>query len=531
MRIIKLFSFLYLIFIACKQTPKAPQSLPETKAHLSPEIRYGALFEAVQLNAVFPDSKTFADCRPKSSTDEILNKYQKAKLNTDFDLKLFVSEHFELPVNYSSGFKSDTSRSISDHIKAFWPVLLRQPHTTDTGTLIPFSKPYIASREATNELNYWDSHFIILGLKSTGQWDLIENMVDNYANLIDEYGFIPGCNRTYCLSRSQAPVFSLIVRILAENNGIETMKKYLPFLQKEYDFWMDGMYQLSNANPAAKHVVRLQDGSILNRYWDKSDQPRPEAYLEDIAFVKDLDRPAGEVYRHIRSAVESGWEFSSRWLKDGHYLASIHTTDIIPVDLNALLYLLEMTLAEAYEIDGDVERSTLMKQKAQNRKMALFRYCWNEKAGFFLDYDFVARKVKSMPSLAAVYPLYVNLAEQYQADSVASKIEKESLKDGGLLTTLTETGQDWDAPNGWPHLQWIAIDGLRNYGYNALADSIKHRWIALNEKVYKNSGRLHEKYNVSEDDLKSYGEEHPFQNGNGWTNGVFLSLFMEELNE
>jgi alpha,alpha-trehalase len=173
----------------------------------------------------------------------------------------------------------------------------------------------------------------------------------------------------------------------------------------------------------------------------------------------------------------------------------------------------------------------LYSQKAEIRKIALHRYCWNEKEGFFLDYDFIARDFTEVPSLAAMYPLFFNMAEQAQADSVASKIEKDFLKDGGVLTTLVETGQQWDAPNGWAPLQWITIKGLRNYGYNDLSDTIKQRWVALNKKVYKNTGKMFEKYNVSDISFEAGGEEYPVQNDFGWTNGVLLKLLMEDFEE
>jgi len=531
MKEIKLLLFISILFVGCKQSPKEQTPLPETKNHLSPDVRYGALFEAVQLNSIFPDSKTFVDCTPKFSTDDILNKYQKAQLQADFDLKSFVNENFDLPISYSSDFKSDVSATAEEHIKALWPVLTRQPDSATVGTLLPLPEPYIVPGGRFGEVYYWDSYFTILGLQVSERWDLIENMADNFSFLIENHGFIPNGNRTYYLSRSQPPFYSLIIRVLVEGKGETILKKYLPYLQKEYNFWMDGEEQLNNENTAVNHVVQLQDGSILNRYWDKSDQPRPESYKEDVALVKDLERPAGEVYRHIRSAAESGWDFSSRWFKDGQYMASIHTTDIIPVDLNALLYHLELTLSKAYEIEGKAEQSALYKQKAEDRKIALFQYCWNEEQAFFMDYDFIARDYTEVPSLAAMYPLYFEMAEQSQADSVASKIEKDFLKDGGVLTTLVETGQQWDAPNGWAPLQWITIKGLRNYGHNDLAESIKHRWVNLNKKVYKNTGKMVEKYNVSDISLDAGGGEYPVQDGFGWTNGVLLKLLMEDFEE
>ena len=528
MREFKLLLILTVLFVSCKQSPTDQTPLPENKTHLSPEIRYGALFEAVQMNAVFPDSKTFVDCTPKFSTDEILKKYEKAQLQADFDLKAFVHENFDLPISYSSDFKSDVSASAEEHINALWPVLTRQPDAATVGTLLPLPNSYIVPGGRFGEVYYWDSYFTILGLQVTERWEMIENMTDNFSFLIENQGFIPNGNRTYYLSRSQPPFYSLIVRVLEEGKGEEVLKKYLPFLQREYDFWMNGINDINDENPAIEHVVRLQNGSVLNRYWDKGDQPRPESYKEDVELVKDLEEPAADVYRHIRSAAESGWDFSSRWFRDGQYMASIHTTDIIPVDLNALLYHHELTLSKAYEISGDTVQASMYNQKAEDRKLATLKYCWNEEKAFFMDYDFIARDFTEVPSLAAMYPLYFEMATQEQADSVASIIERDFLKDGGVLTTLNETGQQWDAPNGWAPLQWVTIKGLRNYGHNDLAEKIKRRWVDLNVKVYKNTGKMVEKYNVTDISLEAGGGEYPVQDGFGWTNGVLLKLLMED---
>ncbi|HRD82696.1 MAG TPA: trehalase family glycosidase, partial [Saprospiraceae bacterium] len=96
------------------------------------------------------------------------------------------------------------------------------------------------------------------------------------------------------------------------------------------------------------------------------------------------------------------------------------------------------------------------------------------------------------------------------------------------VTTLTQTGQQWDAPNGWAPLQWITIQGLRQYGQTALADDIRNRWVALNEKVYRNTGKMVEKYNVMDMTLDAGGGEYPVQDGFGWTNGVLLRLLTEK---
>src|SRR5690348_15273216 len=88
---------------------------------------------------------------------------------------------------------------------------------------------------------------------------------------------------------------------------------------------------------AARHVVRLLGGTVLNRYWDQRHAPRDESYLEDVQTASHSSRPAPEVWRNLRAAAESGWDFSSRWLADGETLATIRTLAILPVDLNCLL--------------------------------------------------------------------------------------------------------------------------------------------------------------------------------------------------
>ncbi|MEJ2196528.1 MAG: trehalase family glycosidase, partial [Ignavibacteriaceae bacterium] len=110
------------------------------------------------------------------------------------------------------------------------------------------------------------------------------------------------------------------------------------------------------------------------------------------------------------------------------------------------------------------------------------------------------------------------------ASGVAKNIKKLFLKNGGLISTSNHTGQQWDAPNGWAPLQWMAIIGLRNYGFNDLADDIKSRWLLLNENVFNRTGKMFEKYNVEDISLHAGGGEYDLQDGFGWTNGIASAL-------
>ena len=481
------------------------------------------LFDEVQMNRIFEDGKTFVDCIPKQSTVIIQQQYLDQKDKPGFNLKEFVLSKFDLPHVFVGSYQSDTNKTAADHINELWTVLTRQPDEKK-GSLIPLPHSYIVPGGRFGEVYYWDSYFTMLGLKVSGRFEMIENMVANFSYLIQTVGYIPNGNRTYYLGRSQPPFYSLMVQLLADIKGNDILSTYLQPLETEYNFWMKGVNELNEKNNAADHVVRMKDGELLNRYWDDNDTARPESYREDVELTHNTSQPAKILYRHLRAGAESGWDYSSRWFKDESSFATIHTTEIIPVDLNCLLFHLEQIIASAFRINGAEEKASHYKSLAEKRKQAIQKYCWNNATGFYVDYDWENNLQKNSLSLAGAAPLFFKLATAAQADKIASIIEQQFLKPGGLVTTLKQTGQQWDAPNGWAPLQWMVAAGLKNYGHSKLAETIASRWIALNDKVYKATGKMMEKYNVEDLSQLAGGGEYESQDGFGWTNGVYLAF-------
>ena len=481
------------------------------------------LFEDVQLGDIFPDGKTFVDCLPKHPLHEIAKEYRRTKNSAGFNLKDFVNAHFERAPEYGSDYVSDPTKAVEEDVESLWTILTRQPDTA-AGSLIPLPFPYIVPGGRFREIYYWDSYFTSLGLRASGKIDIIENMVDNFSHLIDTVGYIPNGNRTYYLGRSQPPFYAMMVKLLVEERGEGTLLKYLPQLEREYQFWMKGAEQLNAKRSRAHHSARMRDGEVLNRYWDENSTPRPESFQEDFELSHQSDQLPAYLFRHLRAGAESGWDFSSRWFKDGHSLTSIHTTDIAAVDLNCLLLNLERTIAEACQVARNVQEAQRFEEIAARREAAIQKYFWNEEKSFYFDYDIAGGQQSSAVTLAGVFPLFFKVATEKQAKAVAGTVEKKFLMPGGVVTTLERTGQQWDAPNGWAPLQWITIVGLENYGHHELAAEIVRRWINLNSDVFKRTGKLMEKYNVVDTRLEAGGGEYPGQDGFGWTNGVLLAL-------
>ena len=492
----------------------------------SPEVLFKDLFAAVQTDAIYPDGKTFVDAVPKDAPAKILAQYHSDHPDSPQALQSFVAAHFTLPAQAASGTSPPEKVSIVNHIDTLWYELTRTtPRAAPYSSALPLPKPYVVPGGRFREMYYWDSYFTMLGLAESGRQDLLNDMVGNFAYLIDTYGHIPNGARTYYLSRSQPPFFFAMVGLLSKDEPAAAYARYLPQLKLEYEFWMEGAKTL-HPGEAHRHVVALQDGSILNRYWDDKDTPRDESYRDDVEAARASDRPPQQVYRDLRAAAESGWDFGSRWFADGKNRSGIETTDIIPVDLNSLLFGLENAIRVGCEHGGDTACANDFAHRATVRRAAMDKYLWDPAQGAYYDYLWTRKSAIKRISAVTLYPLFFGAASSTQATGVAAATTHELLQPGGVVTTVLRTGQQWDAPNGWAPLQWIAIEGLRRNGNPGLAEVIACRWMVNVQNVYAQTGKLVEKYDVMTIGRQGGGGEYPTQDGFGWTNGVMRKLMV-----
>jgi len=513
------------LILAISSAAQGQSQPPAVSTAAPPQVLFGNLFVAVQSAKVFPDSKTFADAVPKSAPTDILARFAAAKPVSREALQAFVAENFELPAALSGAEGPGHERvTIARHIDLLWDQLTRAPASVPPyASLLPLPEPYVVPGGRFRELYYWDSYFTMLGLVESGRHDLAQHMVRDFASLIDTYGHVPNGTRTYYLSRSQPPFFHAMVGLLSPEDPAASYSRYLPQLRREHAFWMQGE---KGVRPGAAHrrVVAMPNGAVLNRYWDDLDTPRDESYREDTELAQRSARSPRQLYRDIRAAAESGWDFSSRWFADGKSLATIDTTEIIPIDLNSLLYALEEAIGAGCARAHDSACVSEFTHRARVRREAVNRYLWDEAAGVYRDYHFAHKAQVPRASAATLYPLFAALASPAQAAAVAATVARDLLKAGGIVTTPLVSGQQWDAPNGWPPLQWIGVAGLRRYAVSTLADRVACRWMAGVNRVYAQSGKLVEKYDVLTTGRVGGGGEYPLQDGFGWTNGVMRKL-------
>ena len=468
----------------------------------------GRVFEAVQLAWVFADSKVFVDAVPLFDDATIEDRFDALPKPLDRDALLrFVDENFVLPTPPPA--RQPSHVSIDQYLQDQWPVLLRAHTTVPNGSsLIALPHPYVVPGGRFDEQFYWDTFFTGLGLLRHGHVDLLSAMVDNLVFMQDSIGHIPNGSRTYLASRSQPPMLAAMVRALM-GVGVDG-HRYLPALLREHAFWTSG-----------ERVVAL-GASTVARYFDDLDTPRPESFAEDVHLAGGAR--CGDLFRNLRAGAESGWDFSSRWCGDPLDLATIETTDVIPVDLNVLLVELEALIADLRHAAGEMTGAEEFRVAAAQRAALIREHFWDSDNAWFVDLDRRSGRHRPALTLAGILPLVAGVADRKQAMAAARTLRDRFLAPGGLRTTLVNSGQQWDAPNGWAPLQWWAVEGLRAYGLVADAAEVAGRWVDTCRRRYLVDGALLEKYDVEEIDREPTGGEYEVQAGFGWTNGVLIDL-------
>ena len=494
-------------------------------AQQTPADLYGPLFEAVQMQRIFPDGKTFADAVPQRAPAAILRDCYAGTPWEAAALRRFVSDNFRLPPAPPAAPERRAVAvrlPMARHIAGLWPVLTRPPEPMVAGSsALPLPAPYVVPGGRFREIYYWDSYFTMLGLVRDGRRDLVESMIDDFTSLIERHGHIPNGTRSYYLSRSQPPFFALMTALSTTRDPAVRARR-LAALRREHGWWMTGAATLTPGAAQAR-VVAMPDGAVLNRYYDDRSTPRDESWREDVLTARASNRPVADVQRDLRAGAESGWDFSSRWLGDGRTLGTIRTTAIVPVDLNSLMWTLERRIAAECAAMRDEECRADFSGRAVRRQTAIERWLWDPAGGRYVDWDRTARRIVPMTTAAMLYPLFAGFAPKDRAAAVARVTARDLIAAGGLRTTTMRTGQQWDRPNGWAPLQWIAISGLRRYGQQRLAGRIAGGWLRTVDAEYRASGRMLEKYDV-ETRAAGGGGEYPLQDGFGWTNGVTREL-------
>jgi alpha,alpha-trehalase len=443
-----------------------------------------------------------------------------------------------------------------------------RPEELHAPGLLYLPNPYIVPGGRFNEMYGWDSYFILLGLEADHREALGKGIVDNFLFEIEHYGAVLNANRTYYLTRSQPPFLTAMIRAVFEDPASFPVT---PDGRMQARAWLQHAYALAQKDYSTWERPEHKAGSTgLSRYFDYGTGPVPEisddsTYYTDVIrwlvahprqggdayLVKGSEHPdateaarlkltscdvhasvvcarawyAGyrlsrDFYLGDRAMRESGFDTSNRF---GPF--SGDTLHYAPVCLNSLLYRYERDLEHLALLLGDAKGAAHWDRRSQQRAASIQRYLWRLKDGVFADFDFVHARTSSYAYITSLYPLWAGYATREQATKMESRLNLFE-RPGGLSTSNTNSGLQWDEPFGWAPTNWIAVAGLQAYGFRSDAARIAQHFDGTVDAAFAADGTIREKYNVvaGNSDVKVSAGYTTNEIGFGWTNAIYLKM-------
>ncbi|OWM85189.1 hypothetical protein CDL15_Pgr027976 [Punica granatum] len=472
-------------------TTAAPSACPVNET--TPLITFLELLQDAAFATFGPknfDSKFYIDLSLRFSlpvVEKAFNSLPRSRNGTVplADLEGFIAEYFrspgedlvvaDLPDYVPAEVKHPGVRSWALEIHALWKNLSRGVTSSvrdqpELHTLLPLPEQFVIPGSRFREVYYWDSYWVIRGLLASKMYETAKGIVTNLIYLLDTYGHVLNGARVYYTNRRQDKEFA------------------------------------SNISSGAEKR---------------------------------------QFYREVATAAESGWDFSTRWMRNLKDITTLTTTSILPVDLNAYILGMELDISFLSKVAGNHSAANHFLEASKAQEKAIRAIFWNDMKGQWFDYWldnhssckeaqlFEDGKQNQAAFASNFIPLWI---EPFSSDKKLTDKVVSSLRTSGLLlhagiaTSLTNSGQQWDFPNGWAPVQHMIVEGLASSGSSdakSLAEEIMIRWIRTNYAAYKKMGVMYEKYDVEKCGAYGGGGKFVAQTGFGWSNGVVLA-FLEE---
>ncbi len=356
---------------------------------------------------------------------------------------------------------------------------------------------------------YWDTHFTNVGLIASGNVQQAIYNTDNIRHMIQRFGYMPNSTKVHHLGQSQPPFYYRMVSDIFEVTGdLAWLESHYDTIAMEYTFWMTKRLAPNGLNYFGKQLD-LTPESMETRY--------QYGISRFQGFHTDDPQKKEEIVKTVATLCESGWDCCYRFEMNG--------MDYNPVDLNTLLYGLELAMSRFSGLLGRGEEQ-LWSDRAKIRKERMDRFLFSEEKGFYLDWNFKTEKHSKCVSVASLFPLYLGL--EHDSEAIMKALAEEMLLPYGVAGTVKPSHPyelQWEYPNIWAPLQYVAYCACRNCGQDILAEEIARRYMHLLEQNFEFTGNLWEKYNGLTGEIVNAEYNAPPMMG--WTAGSYLYFYNE----
>ncbi|CAH0764744.1 unnamed protein product [Diatraea saccharalis] len=486
---------------------------------------HGPLLDTVQMAGLYNDSKTFVDMKLKYSPNITMGHFKEMMNRTDSrptkaEIMEFVEQYFDPEGSEFDDWKPTDWKTEPKFLERITDPLLHQwasdlnrlwlqlgrrmkddvKQNQDLYSIIYVDNPFIVPGGRFREFYYWDSYWIIKGLLLSEMHQTARGMVTNFLDIVEKLGFIPNGGRIYYTMRSQPPLLIPMMKLVVDDtDDLSFLQRHIHTLDKEFDFWI------------TNHTVDVEhDGHKykLTRFIDQSQGPRPESYKEDIDVALHLDTKdkKEELYAELKSAAESGWDFSSRWFilngTNKGNLTNLKTRSIVPVDLNAIMCWNAQLMSEFHAKLDNRQKADYYRMVHARYMEAIEKLLWHEDVGAWLDFNLESGRRRDYFYPSNIAPLwtgcYDKARKEYFVNRVINYLDKVKVDvfEGGIPTTFEHSGEQWDYPNAWPPLQYMFVTGLADTNIPhamQLANDIATKWVRSNFEVWKEKTAMLEK--------------------------------------
>ena len=385
----------------------------------------------------------------------------------------------------------------------------------DEGNLIGLPYPYTTpcANEGFTEMYYWDTYFTNAGLIAEGNVQQAKNNADNVRFLIHKYGFMPNGNRTFYLGNTQPPFYYKMVEDIFEKTGDKAwLKESYDALVKEYGYWQTNRTAPNGLNVYGPHK------DYTKEYIEEKYDYFKYRYK---GFEAKNEKEKSACAHTIVTMCESGWDCCTRFENAGEYYN--------PVDLNSLLYGLEKSMENFSKILENGE-AALWSERAARRKEKMLEIMFDNKRGIFLDWNYKEERFSPVVSAASLYPLFVKLDDT--PEKAIGVLKNELFLKYGVSACVPgeyDYSLQWDYPNVWAPLQYIAYAACKNYGFDSLAERVAETYIKLLDENFAQTGNLWEKYDGLTGKVANADYNAPKMMG--WTAGVYMYFCAQSKHE
>ena len=398
--------------------------------------------------------------------------------------------------------------TVSKYITENWNKTLRPAGAEDDAS-IPLPKPFnVPSLDKRfNNLFYWDTYFLNLGLLEDGLLEQAKNNLVNMAFLIEKLGYMPNSN--HLIYHSQPPLFTRgVYDLYLYTRDKETVFPFLTAMKKEHDF-----FSKTRSTPVGltRYGCDLDNRELEQHYGYHSGRM-------NMDFESENERH--DFTRNMFAICESGWDVTSRFNRPEKSYAAL---EFAPIDLNSILYDMECKIAEFCTWTGDNESAVMYDGYAKMRKDLINKYMLDKKTGLYYDYNFEHDELSEVFSAASLFPYALGVSKDI--DGLKKALERLEFDHGISGTEKLETvGVQWDYPQMWPSNVWAAFVALESCNLIQDAERIAKKYIQSIDKTFEETGTLWEKYNAETGFYANPKLDEAASPMLGWTAGVYKYL-------